>query len=314
MERNQMKLYDRALGSLLGLFVGDAFGAQTEFMREETVAKYYPLGIHEMNTKNRQVGTSGEITDDSEMAIMLAMSIIKRRGFITEDVKNSYVSWMNAGPLDIGITISNALRNDDINPNSQANGALMRVAPLAIFGSKLDERFLISLSDSVCAITHSHSLCKDINRIWTWAIAKTIREGETKEELYKQIVAIAPKLTDNTLLLSTIEEAKTTPPATCDEWNMGWVLIAFHLALYSILNYETFEEGLKAITLRAGDADTNAAIYGMLAGAIYGVGEIPSRWVKALKPTQVIKTLLQDRQLEMDSLAKDLVKSLILCV
>ncbi len=73
-----MKLYDRALGSLLGLFVGDAFGAQTEFMREETVAKYYPLGIHEMNTKNRQVGTSGEITDDSEMAIMLAMSIIKK--------------------------------------------------------------------------------------------------------------------------------------------------------------------------------------------------------------------------------------------
>ena len=92
---------------------------------------------------------------------------------------------------------------------------------------------------------------------------------------------------------------------------MGWVLIAFQLALYTLLNYDTFEEGLKAITLRAGDADTNAAIYGMLAGAIYGAQEIPTRWVKALNPTQVIKTLLKDDKLEMESLAKKLAKDLL---
>jgi len=30
-------LYERALGSLLGSFVGDAFGAQTEFKREKDI-------------------------------------------------------------------------------------------------------------------------------------------------------------------------------------------------------------------------------------------------------------------------------------
>ena len=54
---------DRALGSLLGLFVGDAFGAQTEFDKEKDLGVEYPNGILEMEDKERWVGEAGMITD-----------------------------------------------------------------------------------------------------------------------------------------------------------------------------------------------------------------------------------------------------------
>jgi len=39
---------------------------------------------------------------------------------------------------------------------------------------------------------------------------------------------------------------------------------------------------LIGVVNQGGDADTTGAIVGMIAGAYYGVGSIPKRWVKKL--------------------------------
>jgi len=44
------------------------------------------------------------------------------------------------------------------------------------------------------------------------------------------------------------------------------------------------EECLIDAANRGGDADTTAAIAGMLAGAHYGMAAIPARWLKQLDP------------------------------
>jgi len=58
------------------LFAGDAFGAQTEYDKEKDLVVEFPNGILEREAKQRWVGEAGMITDDSEMAIMLATSLI----------------------------------------------------------------------------------------------------------------------------------------------------------------------------------------------------------------------------------------------
>ena len=64
-----------SLGSLLGSFIGDALGAQTEVKRGKIVRQAYPDGIWDMGVCSRYVGLAGQVTDDSEMAIMMIQSI-----------------------------------------------------------------------------------------------------------------------------------------------------------------------------------------------------------------------------------------------
>jgi ADP-ribosyl-[dinitrogen reductase] hydrolase len=302
---------DRAYGALLGLFVGDAFGAQTEFDMEEDLAQEHPGRIREMDDCERNIGEAGMITDDSEMAILLARSIIAKGGVDSEDIKREYMRWLAALPSDLGTTIFEALKEEKMNSDSQANGALMRVAPIGIAGAGLSEETIISYSDSDCAITHIHPVCRDANRLWALAIAKTIRDGLSAEQVYEYLVEIAPTVTEEQILLDTLKKAKRETQVSCDDWDRGWVVLAFHLSLYTLLHAPSIEEGIIQITMRGGDADTNAAIYGALAGAVEGSGAIPERWIKALKPTRCLEDLLGEEADDLPRLAKSLSKALL---
>ena len=301
---------NRALGALSGLFTGDAFGAQTELLTERRVREH-PDGFKEMDSRPRYIGEAGMITDDSEMAIMLAQSIIAKKTVDIEDVRNGYLRWLDASPSDVGTTILGALRDGVMNLSSQANGALMCVVPIGIARTLVGEKTTIEYSDRDCSITHAHPICRDANGLWALAIAKTICEGMNAHQVYEYIAKIAPCITEEQLLLDTIEAAKREGTLSCDRGDHGWVIIALHLSLYTLLQAQSFEEGVIQIIMRAGDADTNAAIYGAFAGAIAGGAVIPSRWIAALRPTQCLECLLGADAQDLKSLAFSLVKGLL---
>ncbi len=56
--------------------------------------------------------------------------------------------------------------------------------------------------------------------------------------------------------------AHEPPPQGIDGPYKGWVLVAFQLAFYTLLHQDSFEQGMVDLIMRAGDADTNAVIYG----------------------------------------------------
>ena len=58
----------------------------------------------------------------------------------------------------------------------------------------------------------------------------------------------------------------------------GYVVDALEAALWALRTTATFEDGVLAAVNLGDDADTTAAIYGQLAGAIYGLDGIPERW------------------------------------
>ena len=167
-------------------------------------------------------------------------------------------------------------------PDSQSNGAMMRVSPLGIFGANYDLKQVADWARQDAAITHIHQVCQDTSALFAMAIAHTIRTGCDAYTLYEQIVSWAEQITTQKSIIDTIQEAKDEPPKDY-MWNQGWVLIALQNALYQLLHAPSVEKGIVDTVMQGGDTDTNAAICGALLGAVNGLSAIPQRWIETLR-------------------------------
>lgn len=58
----------------------------------------------------------------------------------------------------------------------------------------------------------------------------------------------------------------------------GYVVRALEAALWALHRSDTFREGCLLAVNLGDDADTTGAVYGQIAGAIYGERGIPSEW------------------------------------
>jgi ADP-ribosylglycohydrolase len=69
----------------------------------------------------------------------------------------------------------------------------------------------------------------------------------------------------------------------CRRPTMGFPPACIPTCLYLLLTTENFEEALTDVINLGGDTDTAGAILGALAGAYYGIGQIPRRWLDGLQ-------------------------------
>lgn len=115
------RVLDRARGVLYGQVIGDNLGALVEFCSAEDIAKRYPYGVRELADGGTHNIAAGQPTDDSEMALALARSLVRCEGYDADDVRESYVRWANSDAFDIGEATTAALLRRAPNPNSQAN-------------------------------------------------------------------------------------------------------------------------------------------------------------------------------------------------
>lgn len=70
-------LLDRARGLMLGQLVGDALGAQVEFESAASIARRYPDGVRTIRDGGPFNTLAGQPTDDSEMALSLARTLVR---------------------------------------------------------------------------------------------------------------------------------------------------------------------------------------------------------------------------------------------
>ena len=114
--------FDRAAGCLAGQFCGDAYGAQYEFMGKAKIASLMRDNGTDMMGASKVWHTEpGQITDDSEMAVSLARSMIDGGGYKASAATKYYLEWSNSEPFDIGATCLNGLRG---YPNCESRRAL----------------------------------------------------------------------------------------------------------------------------------------------------------------------------------------------
>ena len=269
-------MLSRAQGCLLGQLAGDSLGSLVEFMRPDDILRRYPNGLRLLADGGTWNTIAGQPTDDSEMALMLARSLLHAQTFDPDDVRQAYIHWLDSEPFDYGGTVAGGLRNAP-NPRSEANGALMRISPLGIFGARHDLDTVDDWARQEAALTHANPICQQANALFAMAIAQAIRSGCDAATLYAQVLQWAQDMSVDATLLYTVIAAAEAPPRDYVSLQ-GWVLIAFHNALYQLMHADSLEAGVVDSVMRGGDTDTNAAIAGALLGAVYGREAIPAQW------------------------------------
>jgi ADP-ribosylglycohydrolase len=269
-----------AQGCLLGQLAGDALGSLVEFRRPEEIIRRYPQGVRELQDGGAWDTIAGQPTDDSEMALALARTLVEVGTYDANRVRTAYIEWLYSQPFDCGNTVCGGLMGQPLH-DSQANGAMMRVSPLGIFGATAKLEEVAHWAEQDAALTHPHHVCLQANALFAMAIAHAVSTQAGPQHLYLQIAQWARDRSVDSDLLKCIRAASDTGP---DDYlsQQGWVLIAFQNALWQLLHAVTLEHGVVDTVMRGGDTDTNAAIAGALLGAVYGRDAIPKQWLDTL--------------------------------
>jgi ADP-ribosyl-[dinitrogen reductase] hydrolase len=285
----------RAQGALLGQICGDALGSLVEFESEEEIAEDYPEGVRELVDGGTWNLLAGQPTDDTELALALARSLIRRGRFVAGDAARAYAAWYESHPFDIGHTTRAALgaaaaamragrdpaaaARAGARSESRSNGSLMRVSPLGIFGHGLAPAELATLAREDARLTHPHPVCADAGAVFTAAVARAVARGGTPAELADWALAFARehRLHEEVIEALVISTKHRPDFAT----HQGLVTVALQNAFFQ-LRHASPEEALVDTVRRGGDTDTNAAIAGALLGAVHGVEGLPLRWRNAV--------------------------------
>jgi ADP-ribosyl-[dinitrogen reductase] hydrolase len=296
-EMRDEALLDRALGCLFGQVAGDSLGGLVEFQDADEILGGYPQGVRNLQDGGHWRTIAGQPTDDSEMALALARSIVARGTFDLKDVVAAYGHWYDSRPFDMGNTVAAALgaataaagrRGDALaaaraagNPDSQANGALMRVSPLGVFGHALPSERVADWARQDASLTHPHPACRDASAVFAAAIAYAVRTGSSPRGVYGWATEWSQQGGIEPSVRQWLGDAATQGPADFMT-QMGWVRIAFQNAFYRLLHAPIPAEGVIQTVMRGGDTDTNAAIAGALLGAVHGAAAWPAQWRNAV--------------------------------
>ena len=146
---------------------GDALGALVEFESAARIRETYPNGVRLLHDGGAWNTLGGQPTDDSEMALALARSILNRAAYDPDSAAQAYAWWYESHPYDIGRTtraaVSAASRaglgaaeaaRTVAWRHSQANGALMRVSPIGILGGGTDPGSAAEWAQQDALLTH----------------------------------------------------------------------------------------------------------------------------------------------------------------
>jgi len=273
-------ILERAQGCLLGQLAGDSLGSLVEFESPNEIRSKYPHGVRRLEDGGIWHTLAGQPTDDSEMALALARLLADRGFYDAQEARQAYRNWLDSSPFDCGHTVSVGLAGVP-SPTSQANGALMRISPLGIFGAQKDVDVVAGWAEQDARLTHPQPVCLEANALFVMAIAVAVRTGISAPKLYEQVVSWAEGRRSNSSICEAIDRAAKSPPTSYTQ-QQGWVLIAFQNALWQLLHAPNLEEGVVDTVMRGGDTDTNASIVGALLGAVYGKQAMPEQWTDAI--------------------------------
>lgn len=266
-----------------GLMVGDALGAPAEFCRAHEIRRAYPQGMDKM-VRGFGICTDrkpGEVTDDTQMAYCLHLALQDAGGWDAAAACRRYQEWFATDPADVGEAVKAALEGTP-DAESQGNGALMRVLPIALWAAEHPDFEWVTAAREDAAITHPHPVCGDANVVYVHALLQAMLPGATPRGIYESALAFAAEQGVHAPVLRALKAAATERP-DYDGENIGWVLVALQSAFYQLLHAADFRSALVDIVSAGGDTDTNAAIAGALLALVHGGQSIPRNWLVAVR-------------------------------
>lgn len=303
----------RLRGALLALACGDALGAPVEFTDAPSIRGRHGT-LRDMVGGGRFGWAPGEWTDDTGMALAVAEGILERPEDPVEAVGRRFLEWRRTAK-DVGATIAAALsgyRGDwtaasSWTPQARAgkaagNGSLMRTLPVALrYGG--DE--MLRVSARISAMTHwdpQAEVCCAVYCLWirqllangdiavSWQVAVDAGErAAARGRRAEDTPGPSPLPADFWPLLRRIPELNHRDLQPTGY--AGYVVHCLEAAVWHCLHADSLEEALVGCVNLGGETDTIAAVAGGAAGAHWGAGAIPVRWLDALHERERIEAI-----------------------
>jgi len=280
-------MLDRGAGCLLGLVIGDSLGSLVEFRDAASIRREYPNGVRDLRDGGVWDTLAGQPTDDSELALALARGLVGRAEYDAETAAAAYGRWLDSGPFDCGATTRlafDAARRTAVgkavaaraaaNPASQANGSLMRVAPIGVWAGSPERAAAAAMADS--ALSHPHPACVIACGAYAAAIAAGVAGGD-RHAMLREALRVT-ETEGGEPVRAALRQAEAGVGPADFQHNMGWVLLALGNAFTHLAAGTDAETALIRTASAGGDTDTNAAIAGALLGASQGRAAFPARW------------------------------------
>lgn len=314
-------LEEKFIGCLVGTAVGDALGAPFE-------GEILPAGltaVHILEDFTLIPGFPyGQYTDDTQLTIATAESIIDKRAVDGADIAQRFTKlWKNRTILGPGLACTQAAYKMIYQgvhwsqagaPEGQAgNGAAMRISPVALWNINQPRKLLEDVY-TASIITH-----KDKTSIaGAIAIATAIKHLATKprmrtdefltticentatinQEFARDIRGIKDLLSleENKAIEKIVEKAQqgVHKGSWCGRIT-PYVVPTVLLALHSFLRHPLdFGKAVTTSILTGGDTDTTAAITGALSGTYNGIQTIPKHLAQGVLNSKYIHQLGRD--------------------
>ena len=285
----------RVSGTLFGCAVGDALGLGAEFMTCEQMREWYPHGLTDydqiIRDAHRKRFSKGAWTDDMDMMLCIAETMIETRSLNPRAVAERFKAWFNDRPMGIGRTTYSVLKFKDYVDTPQkaaeiiwklsrwrsaGNGGIMRTAAVGLWHERIAHH-----AEEICRLTHYDPRCTGSSVIISEMVHSLAYHGEALS--FERMVEIGKRY-DSRIeeYLRQAKEADSLMDLELDDKSRGYTLKTMAAALWILFHVESFEEGLITIVNAGGDADTNAAVACSLLGAKYGVETIPERYISGL--------------------------------
>ena len=303
MSTDKIMEEDKAHGMLIGVAYGDALGAPCEFNGK---GPYVPDRINDdwyfekRNQYNFMVKHQpGQVTDDTEMTIALIRAL--KCGYSKSTAIQEYHRFVNSATYSLGTNTKSLFHGyksvklfekkylkrfstSSSIINSQSNGHLMRLSPIALLENS-ETRNLVAELD--CRITNPSPLSIRISLLYVNLLNKCLKENDVA--ICKSIVlSLCTSEVKNDIAHCFRDAMKSVFDRDLQN-QRGWNVHSLSVSLWVALNNVSFHEGIKEIIKRGGDTDTNAAIGGALLGAIFGKSKMMESDIVAWNTDYIFK-------------------------
>ena len=318
-EKQLSILESGSLGSMLGMVIADSMGHRYEFLPVrydkitlEDMGKGYG---------GRFQLLPGQWTDDTSMGLCLADSLIVKNGeYDAHDLMHRFLCWWYYGynnafrfdntrsaSVGLGGQISQSFYNYIFSPkkltsagdkNSSGIGSIMRNAAVPIlFHNNIEKGMEIAKLQSL--LTHQGEEAAECCRLLTYIVVKILNR---KEEKLNDIIGNMEKFEtplNSVKCLSLSKEESDDPdrdwnwkkkdfkysptrsknqPGYIGSYAMDGMAMALHVVYYT----SSFKDAIIKVVNLCGDADSVGAIVGQIAGAYYGIENIPPEWIETV--------------------------------
>ncbi|SNS79792.1 ADP-ribosyl-[dinitrogen reductase] hydrolase [Geodermatophilus pulveris] len=280
----------RAAGALVGSAVGDALGAPFEFGPPGAFSARFPRPARGSGTEMCGGGLwqPGEVTDDTQMALLVATSLVERGDLDEADLFDRFRTWAAADPQDVGNQTRAVLgsgRPWDVaaaehfarSGRAAGNGSLMRTTPAAIRFAREGREATMDAARRISALTHGDPSAGEGCAVFHELVRVALDGGDPLAAVPEALEAVAD---EHRARWATVLAPGWTPEQATESNGAVWPTLG--QAVWALRQGGGVEAVLRRVVDLGGDTDTVAAVAGGLAGAVYGMGGIPIRWASAV--------------------------------